>query len=227
MLEENPLCLVRDLKVSIKSNVLLSDLNLVIEKGDPFAIVGSSGAGKTTLLHSLTGLIHYDVGEIFYSGNNLRLLSLAERANYFGLVFQDYQLFPHLTILDNLKIAFDSRNIPLNMNDVLQLIDELNIIDFLNRYPFELSGGQKQRVAIGRSLLLKPKILFLDEPSAALDDKTSKELALLLRRLNRHTQIVVVSHDRPFLNEFIGDGIRLEQGKIIQAGPLPSLFERN
>jgi len=217
-------CLVRGLKVSRARQTILHSLDLDIARGPPFAIVGESGSGKTTLLSALTGLLSYDSGSIYYGPAELASLNVRDRSLTFGLVFQDYQLFPHLTCLDNLLLAPRLRKLPIDEGKAKSLLEDLGVGSLALRFPQQLSGGQKQRVAIARSLLLEPAILFLDEPSAALDEKTTLELAELLSTLNKISQIVVVSHDRPFLSHFTSRGIRLENGKVAAEGSLGVLF---
>lgn len=219
-----PLMSAKNLVVRLGDRLVLDSVNLEIERGAPFAIVGESGSGKTTLLSSLCGLRLPDQGSITYGLRPLNEMPSAERASHFGLVFQDYQLFPHLTALDNLLLAPRLRRMPITESTATQLLEELGVGSLHNRFPHQLSGGQKQRIAIARSLILAPSILFLDEPSAALDEKTTHELAALLARLNEKSQIVAVSHDRSFLDHVAGRGIRLEQGKIVAAGSLKVLF---
>jgi ABC-type sulfate/molybdate transport systems ATPase subunit len=206
---------------------VLNDLNLEIERGSgPFAIIGESGSGKTTLLYCVTGLMKYDRGDISISGKNLNQIPQNERANHVGLVFQDYQLFPHLTVLENIELAPRLSGVLKNSNSALSLLQSLRIETLANRLPHELSGGQKQRVAIARSIILEPDVLFLDEPSAALDEKTTLELAELLKVLNKRTQIVIVSHDRLFVEACCDRGISLEGGMAMKPTAIKNLFKK-
>ena len=219
------LCSTEALQVKRGGREVLSKVNFSLERGGPFAIVGTSGSGKTTLLYSLTGLLKPSAGKIWYGDQELANLTRPERASRFGLVFQDYQLFSHLTAIENLMLAPRLRKLPVTLDRASELLARLGVNDLAHRYPADLSGGQKQRVAIARSLLLEPEVLFLDEPSAALDEKTSLELADLLAGLNEKSQIVAVSHDRPFLAAFCTRGVRMDCGRIDREGTVNEILE--
>jgi len=221
----NTLCLVQNLKVIRKGRIILDSISLELTRGEPFAIVGESGSGKTTLLSAMAGLFSVDEGTVFYQGKEVQSLTFSERASFFGLVFQDYQLFPHLSVLENLLIAPRVRMLSITRDNALELLESLGILDLADRYPKEISGGQKQRVAIARSLILKPQILFLDEPSAALDEKTTKQLASLLLSLNKKIQIIAISHDLNFLRSCCSRGILLHEGKVKASGSLDSVLQ--
>ncbi len=218
------LCSTQNLRVKRGGRDVLRDVNFKLERNGPYAIVGTSGSGKTTLLYALTGLIKPADGVIRYGDRDLVELSRPERASRYGLVFQDYQLFPHLTVIENLLLAPQLREISVSREHACDLLGRLGVKNLADRYPGELSGGQKQRVAIARSLILEPQILFLDEPSAALDEKTSIELAELLAGLNEKSQIVAVSHDRPFLAAFCTRGVRMNQGRIDREGTVEEIL---
>lgn len=193
---------------------ILRDVSLRIEKSGPFAIVGESGSGKTTLLLCATGLLRPAAGEIRVEGR-------------VGLVFQDYQLFPHLTVRENVMLAPRLSGAGTDERRATELLEALRIGDLADRRPHELSGGQKQRVAIARSLILEPVVLFLDEPSAALDERTTRELAELLKSLSDRVQIVVVSHDLSFVRACCERGARMDHGRIGPTLPLAQLMEES
>lgn len=218
------LCQVKNLEVKRKNNKVIDSLSFDLFRGSPFAVVGESGSGKTTLLAAMTGLISNVKGSILYNQIEVQAMNVTDKAACFGLVFQDYQLFPHLSVIDNILIAPRARNIAINISDAIELLSSLGIEDLKNRFPHELSGGQKQRVAIARSIILKPKILFLDEPSAALDEKTSLSLAKLLITLNEKIQVVMVSHDLKFLRTCCDRGLSLDKGKLKAMGDLNSIL---
>jgi len=204
--------------------VVIGGMNLTIDKGPPFAIVGESGSGKTTLLFAAAGLLPIAKGRIEIAGRPVHALSPRERSALMGLVFQDYQLFPHLSVMENLTLAPRLQHKTGYETRAKELLVALGIAHLEDRYPHQLSGGQKQRVAIARSLVLEPRVLFFDEPSAALDDVTSGELARLLLRLNEATQVVIVSHDRPFLEQCCARGARVQGGLLVAEGDMKSLF---
>lgn len=203
---------------------ILSGLSLEIRRGEPFAIVGESGSGKTTLLYAATGLVPIESGRVEILGKSISRLGRRERSRLFGLVFQDYQLFPHLTARENVLLAPELHGLRDAEALADHLFDELRIADLVDRRPHEMSGGQRQRVAIARSLVLQPAVLFFDEPSAALDAKTSEELADLLLAINRRTQTIVVSHDAAFIERCCARGIRLAEGRIAASGELDAIM---
>lgn len=204
---------------------ILDGLSLEIERGDPFAIVGESGSGKTTLLYAATGLLPIESGRIAILGRTLESMGQRERSRLLGLVFQDYQLFPHLTARENVLLAPTLQGLQGAEARADHLFEELRIGELADRRPHEMSGGQKQRVAIARSLVLEPSVLFFDEPSAALDGKTSDELADLLLAINRRTQTIVVSHDTSFIERCCARGIRLDDGRITAQGDIQTIMQ--
>lgn len=203
---------------------VLDRVSLEIPHGEPYAIVGESGSGKTTLLYAITGLLPITDGKVAIRGHRVSALSARERAKLFGLVFQDYQLFPHLSVWENVMLAPKLHGNQGAEELAKRLLEELRIDMLASRYPHELSGGQKQRVGIARSLVLEPSVLFFDEPSAALDAKTSDELAWLLREISLLTQVIVVSHDVAFIERCCTRGARIASGRLIREGALEAIL---
>ncbi|MCI9004367.1 MAG: ABC transporter ATP-binding protein [Lachnospiraceae bacterium] len=185
----------------------LRGIDLEIEEGRFYAIIGKSGSGKSTLLHILGGLDKPTKGAIFLEGENISALrgnALAlVRRRRIGFVFQSYNLLEEHTVMENilLPIHLDGRRPDMEFND--QVVDALGIRDKLSSYPDELSGGQKQRVAIARALAPKPAILLADEPTGNLDDKTSREVMELLGKSAREfgQTMVLVTHDREIASQ--------------------------
>lgn len=180
---------------------ILSDFNLTIPEKKILVIVGPSGGGKTTLLRMLAGLETIDSGEILYNGQSLALDELGKR-NLLGFVFQDFQLFPHLSVLENLTLS------PMKTMGVskqaaeekaYQLLERLGLANHADAYPFSLSGGQKQRVALARAMMIDPEIIGYDEPTSALDPELRLEVEKLILQ-NRDLGItqIVVTHDMQF-----------------------------
>lgn len=215
---------VRGLSARRGGALVLRDVTLSVDAGPPYAIVGASGSGKTTLLFCAAGLLPFEAGSVRVRGEELGRLGPRARARLVGLVFQDYQLFPHLTCLENVCLAPRLRGAKNAETDARALLGELGVAELAGRRPHELSGGQRQRIAIARSLILEPALLFLDEPSAALDGQTTDELAALLLRLSARSQVVVVSHDRAFVERCCGRGARLRNGQVEAEGALDVLF---
>ena len=193
---------IKNLKKSFDGRQILNWVDLTVEDGQILCIVGPSGAGKTTLLRCITGLEAADSGEFLIDGQPFDPKGMEASDAVMGVVFQDFNLFPHLSVLENItlapqlvlkeaKAAAEQRG--------LDLLDQLGLEDKGGLYPYQLSGGQKQRVAIARALAMKPKILCYDEPTSALDPQLRDEVATLLLKLKAQgmTQLVV-THDMDF-----------------------------
>ncbi|KRL90006.1 amino acid ABC transporter ATP-binding protein [Limosilactobacillus ingluviei] len=193
---------IKNLKKSFDGRQILNGVDLTVEDGQILCIVGPSGAGKTTLLRCITGLEAADSGEFLIDGQPFDPKGMEASDAVMGVVFQDFNLFPHLSVLENItlapqlvlkeaKAAAEQRG--------LDLLDQLGLEDKGGLYPYQLSGGQKQRVAIARALAMKPKILCYDEPTSALDPQLRDEVATLLLKLKAQgmTQLVV-THDMDF-----------------------------
>lgn len=200
---------LKNISKKFKDRQILSDFNLTVEENKILAIVGPSGGGKTTLLRMLAGLEKIDSGEIIYNGESLPIDEL-EKRNLLGFVFQDFQLFPHLTVLENLVLS-PIKTMNMDKNDAekkaIELLEKLGLEKQINNYPTSLSGGQKQRVALARAMMINPKIIGYDEPTSALDPELRLEVEKLILK-NRELGItqIVVTHDLQFA-ENIADSI--------------------
>lgn len=200
---------LKNISKKFKDRQILSDFNLTVEENKILAIVGPSGGGKTTLLRMLAGLEKIDSGEIIYNGESLPIDEL-EKRNLLGFVFQDFQLFPHLTVLENLVLSpIKTMNMEKNNAEkkAIELLEKLGLEKQINNYPTSLSGGQKQRVALARAMMINPKIIGYDEPTSALDPELRLEVEKLILK-NRELGItqIVVTHDLQFA-ENIADSI--------------------
>ena len=200
---------LKNISKKFKDRQILSDFNLTVEENKILAIVGPSGGGKTTLLRMLAGLEKIDSGEIIYNGEFLPIDEL-EKRNLLGFVFQDFQLFPHLTVLENLVLSpIKTMNMSKSdaENKAITLLNKLGLEKQVNNYPISLSGGQKQRVALARAMMIEPKIIGYDEPTSALDPELRLEVEKLILQ-NRELGItqIVVTHDLQFA-ENIADSI--------------------
>ena len=200
---------LKNISKKFKDRQILENFNLTVEENKNLAIVGHSGGGKTTLLRMLAGLEKIDSGEIIYNGESLPIDEL-EKRNLLGFVFQDFQLFPHLTVLENLVLS-PIKTMNMSKNDAeekaLTLLNKLGLDKQVNSYPISLSGGQKQRVALARAMMIDPKIIGYDEPTSALDPELRLEVEKLILK-NRELGItqIVVTHDLQFA-ENIADSI--------------------
>lgn len=188
---------------------IFKDFNLTVEEGKILSLVGPSGGGKTTLLRMLAGLEKIDSGTIVHDSKEVSVDHL-ETLNLLGFVFQDFQLFPHLTVLDNLilsPVKTMGLSKELAKAKALVLLERLGFKDHALVYPFSLSGGQKQRVALARAMMIDPQIIGYDEPTSALDPELRQEVEKLILQ-NRETGMtqIVVTHDLQFA-ESISDTI--------------------
>lgn len=194
---------------------IISDLNLKVPEKQILAIVGPSGGGKTTLLRMLAGLEIIDSGDIIYNGEELPLDEL-EKRNLLGFVFQDFQLFPHLTVLENLTLSpIKTKNVAKEDAEkkAINLLTRLGLAEHVNAYPYSLSGGQKQRVALARAMMIDPEIIGYDEPTSALDPELRLEVEkLILQNRELGMTQIVVTHDLQFA-ENIADTILKVQPK--------------
>ena len=224
---------VNNLKKSFGKTQVLKGVSFTLEKGQVLAIIGSSGSGKTTLLRCLNFLETPDAGEIWVSGQQL-LASKKEddiRKNrlHFGLVFQNFNLFPQYTALENVMLA-PSLLRKEKSEDIRQkaasLLTQVGLSDKLDSYPYQLSGGQQQRVAIARALALNPQILCFDEPTSALDPELTGEVLRVIRGLkNSENTMIVVTHEMEFAKSVADVVIYMSDGVIEEIGTPQQVFE--
>lgn len=211
---------------------VLKDISLCVEKGEVVAIIGPSGSGKSTLLRCATLLTAMDSGELTYlnekaawndeSGNTVYTRELKKIRSYFGLVFQNFNLFPHYSVLKNLTDAPVSvmRRDPKEVHaEALELLEKMGLSDKADAYPCQLSGGQQQRVAIARALAMNPEILFFDEPTSALDPELTGEILKVIRQLaDEKMTMVIVTHEMSFARDVADRVIFMDGGIIVEEG---------
>ena len=189
---------------------VFKNVNLEIRKGEVISIIGKSGSGKSTLLKCMNHLENIDTGEIILNGKNINTIPLSELRQKIGLVFQDYNLFEHLTVLENLTIGLlKIKKISKEKSEkmALNILKKIDLMEKKDKYPSELSGGQQQRVAIARTILMKPDIILLDEPTSALDKEMKDSVLELINNLVKEDMtLIVVSHEIEFI-EKISDKI--------------------
>ncbi len=211
----------------------LKDINLTLETGDFFALMGPTGAGKSVLLEALVGLVPQSAGEIYIDERRISQLPPEERG--IGIVYQDYALFPHLSVLDNIRygLRFQSRvksgrSNASSMAVVDDLIPLLGLGHLLQRYPTTLSGGEQQRVALARALVVKPDILLLDEPLSALDPNFRQELRSHLKNLHTASgaTFLMVTHDFSEALSLAQHAAIMASGRLEQTGTIEDIFRR-
>ena len=218
---------IRGLKKFFGNNLVLKGVNLEINKGEIVVVVGPSGGGKTTLLRTITGLEKCDDGTIEIDGYTFckdgrycdKKSSSIIRKNV-GLVFQNFNLFPHKSVLENIieeptrALGEKKENAINKANEILSF---LGLSDKANNYPCELSGGQKQRVAIGRALALNPKLMCFDEPTSALDPSLTLDVAKLIKSLSKTgMSMLIITHDMEFAKLVSDKIVSMDSGKIIE-----------
>ena len=211
---------------------VLKGIDLAIERGEFVSIMGASGSGKSTLLNILGILDNYDTGEYWLDGKLIKDLSEKQAADYrnrmIGFVFQSFNLISFKTAVENVELPLYYQGVPRKKRHemAMEYLEKLGLTDWASHFPNEMSGGQKQRVAIARALITSPQIILADEPTGALDSKTSVEVMQLLKRLNQEENItiIVVTHESGVANEtdkiiHIKDGIigEIEENKAHKA----------
>ena len=201
---------------------VLKNINLDIDTGELAVLLGPSGCGKTTLLRIIAGLENADSGEIFFDKINVTHIPVQQRG--IGFVFQNYALFRHKTVFDNIAFGLTLLKKRPTKEKIAQKVDELlemvQLPHVKQRYPHELSGGQRQRVALARALAIRPKLLLLDEPFGALDTKVRKELRTSLKNIQKETGVtgILVTHDQEDAAAIADKIIVMNDGAIEQVG---------
>ena len=196
----------------------LEGVDLEVNEGEIIVILGPSGSGKSTMLNLLSGLDNPTRGKIYFNDKKLSKLNdeaLCEyRKEHLGFIFQSYHLIPNLTVEENVLLGKQLSKNPL---DILEVLKAVELDEQKNKYPYQLSGGQMQRVAIARSLVKNPEVLFCDEPTGALDEKTGKKVLELLQKINREykTTIIIVTHN-PSIADMANTVIKMNSGKVVE-----------
>lgn len=206
---------VKNLKKSFDDNVVLKDISLSVERGEVLAIIGPSGSGKSTLLRCITDLEQEDSGEINFDGT-------------FGLVFQNFNLFPHHSVMKNITnapIRVQKRDKKEVFEHARKLLSQMGLSDKEDAYPCELSGGQQQRVSIARALAMNPDILFFDEPTSALDPELTGEILTVIKDLAANNMtMVIVTHEMAFARNVADTIIFMDGGVIVEEGTPDEVF---
>lgn len=225
---------VKNLKKQYGDNIILKDINLYINKGEVVSLIGPSGSGKSTILRCIVDLESITSGEILIEGNNLADKNIDKKIKKemllkTGMVFQTFNLFPHLSVRNNIvKTLKLVKKIDTSEAEAItkKMLDLVGLSDKMNSFPNELSGGQKQRVAIARALALQPDILLFDEPTSALDPELVKEVLDIIRKLKEQKiTMLIVSHEMNFVREISDRVVVMEKGKILETGNSKQIFE--
>ena len=226
-------------KKNFGNNQVLKDINLSVNEGEVVTIIGPSGSGKSTLLRCATFLETMDDGNIIYmddevvkSENGHSVYGNKEQQkralSYFGLVFQNFNLFPHFTVLKNIidaPIRIQKRNKEEVIAEARALLAQMGLSDKENAYPGQLSGGQQQRVSIARALAMKPKILFFDEPTSALDPELTLEILKVIKDLAKQKMtMVIVTHEMTFAHDVSNRMIFMDKGVIVEETTPDKMF---
>ena len=234
MKSEKKIVEVKNLKKQYGDNVILKNINLHIDRGEVVSLIGPSGSGKSTILRCIADLESITSGEILIEGNNLTDKNVDKKIKKemllkTGMVFQTFNLFPHMSVRNNIVRTL---KLVKNMNTekaeslAKEMLSLVGLSDKINNYPNELSGGQKQRVAIARALALKPDIMLFDEPTSALDPELVKEVLDIIRKLkSQKITMLIVSHEMNFVREISDRVIIMEKGEILETGTPNQIFE--
>ena len=238
-MEKKTLLTINHMKKSFDGQTILKDISLQVNQGEVVSIIGPSGSGKSTLLRCATMLETMDSGELIYMGETAAqdvdgkcvYASKAQRKkirHYFGLVFQNFNLFPHYSVLKNIIDA------PMTVDKISKkeaearaahLLEQFGLADKKDAYPYQLSGGQQQRVSIARALALQPEILFFDEPTSALDPELTGEVLKVIKQLAKEKMtMIIVTHEMQFAREISDRVIFLEHGDILAQGSAEEVF---
>ena len=209
---------LKHIKKSFDGVNVLKNINLQIEDGEIVSILGPSGCGKTTLLNIILGLTQADAGELIFQGEDILNVPMEERG--FNIVFQDYALFPNLNVKQNVTYGLRNNKNIVTVEEVNGLINLLGLKDHLDKKIEQLSGGQKQRVALARTMVMKPKILLLDEPLSALDGVIKESIKDKIKEIAReyHLTTIIVTHDPEAALTLSDKVVIMNQGTIAQYG---------
>lgn len=207
---------------------VLNNINLKVNKGDRIVIIGPSGSGKSTFLRCLNWLEIPTEGEIIFEGKSLNKTNKMALRKKIGMIFQSFNLFANLTVIENLTLA----PIKTKLLDkvaaeelAMKYLKKISLTDKKDTYPDNLSGGQKQRVAIIRSLMMNPDILLVDEPTSSLDSEMIKEVLNLLKEVaDDNMTMIIVSHELDFAKEIATKILFMDQGRVVESGLPKEIF---
>ena len=223
--------IVKDLKKDFGDLQVLKNINCHIEKGECVVVIGPSGSGKSTFLRCLNRLEEPTAGKIFFDGNNImdKDSDINKVRQKLSMVFQHFNLFNHLTVLDNLMLAPVKQKLMSEADakkKAMGLLERVGLAEKADNYPAQLSGGQKQRVAIVRSLMMEPKAILFDEPTSALDPEMVGEVLDVMKVLAKEGMtMVVVTHEMGFAREVADRVLFMSDGYITEEGTPEEIFD--
>ena len=211
---------VNDLKISFDDNHVLDGFNLQLESGDIFALLGESGSGKSSALRFIAGLENAQLGSVALDGNDLSdsgSHSVKPELREVGMVFQDYALFPHMTVFQNISFGINHLSKKEKIEKVKSLLDLISLEGIEKKYPHQLSGGEQQRVSLARSLATSPKLLLLDEPFSSLDKSHRDQLVKEVREILKKAGVtsILVTHDEAEANAFADKIGKIEKKQLL------------
>lgn len=217
---------IQNLTKTFNGITVLNNINLVVKEGERIVIIGPSGSGKSTFLRCLNTLEKPTSGKILFEGIDVQSQKFKKRE--IGMVFQNFNLFKNLTVLENITLAPIANKL-FNKEEAIkngrQYLDDIGLGEKEKSYPADLSGGQQQRVAIIRSLMMQPKVILFDEPTSALDAEMIDEVLNLMQKVaNQGMTLIVVTHELNFAKNFATRIIFMDKGKIIEEGPPNKIF---
>ena len=233
-MESEKIIELKNLKKQYGDNVVLKNINLHVDRGEVVSIIGPSGSGKSTILRCIVDLESITSGEVLIESNDLTDKNVDKKIKKemllkTGMVFQTFNLFPHMSVRNNivrtLKLVKKMATMEAE-NTAKKMLDLVGLSDKINSFPNELSGGQKQRVAIARALALQPDIMLFDEPTSALDPELVKEVLDIIRKLKKQKiTMLIVSHEMNFVREISDRIVVMEKGEILEIGTSQQIFE--
>ena len=226
-----PMLAMTGVRKAFGTNVVLKDINLAVDPGEVCCIIGPSGSGKSTVLRCINRLVTIDAGDVLIDGLSVidRAVKDVDLRRRVGMVFQQFNLFPHMTALENVTLAPRKvRGLSTDAANALAmtLLEKVGLRDKAQSYPAQLSGGQQQRVAIARALAMEPKVMLFDEATSALDPEITGEVLAVMKTLaSEHTTMICVTHEMGFAREVGTHVVFMDGGLIVEEGPPRAIFD--